>query len=264
MTTDTYKQDENTTMLAGVILPIEDSSSTLAPMRDSDKFTLFVFKLKRSAGTSAYEVYLKADTGAFKHLVPSSVNNGDMKALAAFITDTINLLYKSLDSEGRATIIHQAYSTCEKLIIESAISAVNQGDAKYGHYFIRFNGASSFTPETIDHRVTAALYDNQRMITKLASGDLKAVLNEHEDVIIEGGAYTEFVERVIVRDEPIEDAGNGNSDNSNVSINLDENKDNLTAGYEGMTTADRFRALLNKTSTDGKSLFGEEGIRAYC
>lgn len=264
MTTDTYKQDENTTMLAGVILPIEDSSSTLAPMGDSDKFTLFVFKLKRSAGAGAYEACLKTDTGAFKHLVPSSVNNGDMKALAAFITDTINLLYKSLDNEGRATIIHQAYSTCEKLIIESAISAVNQGDAKYGHYFIRFNGTSSFTQEIIDHRVTVALYDNQRMITKLASGDLKAILNEHEDVIIQGGAYTEFVERVIVRDEPIEDAGNGNSDNSNVSINLDENKENLTAGYEGMTTADRFRALLNKTSTDGKSLFGEEGIRAYC
>lgn len=264
MTIDTYSQDENTTMLAGVILPIEDSSSTLAPMGDSDKFTLFVFKLKRSAGNSAYEVYLKADTGAFKHLVPSSVNNRDMKALAAFITDTINLLYKSLDSEGRATITHQAYSTCEKLIIESAISAVNQEGAKYGHYFIRFNGASSFTQEIIDHRVTVALYDNQRMITKLASGDLKAILNEHEDVIIQGGAYTEFVERVIARDEPIEDAGNRDSDNSNVSINLNENKESLTAGYEGMTTADRFRALLNKTSTDGKNLFGEEGVRAYC
>lgn len=265
-------------MRASAVLLIVLSSSSNSDAPNPETLTLFIFDLNAVGDLNRCEGYVKTKEATYRQLAVGEPGDKDLKFLSAFITGFVEGVYQSEPTTKKQNIINQTFWACESAITNAAISTVCSEALDYDYCFVRFHGMS----EGINHRVIADLHKSGADVRLLDSQGLKTALNENVNTVVETRRYSDIVQEAIVKaldadkldatTEPSELAGKITSDkagsddqtsDNDAQINLGTHNNNLTNKYEGMTTVDRFRVLLNNTGIKGACLFNENGVKAY-
>lgn len=208
-----------------------------------------MFKLNDRRDPYAFELYLKTLSHTYKHAIARSVNNNDMRSLAGFIETFVSKTYPSLSHKEQLYITGQVLSICERAVVEVA------GEIECDHYFVRFEGTSNPNRNGSSLKAKAFLYKNDRVVQALGSKSLKTVLSKYDDIVVEAGVYSDVMQKIIKQ-------GNYVECGAALLVNLSRTKDGLFVSGENLTTADRFRMLLDAPSLQGITVFQTTGVVA--
>lgn len=247
--------DAECTLIASAILPANNPISQVELIECDDTFTLVLFKLNDRRDPYAFELYLKTLSHTYKHAIARSVNNNDMRSLAGFIETFVSKTYPSLSHKEQLYITGQVLSICERAVVESVINDIVAGEIECDHYFVRFEGTSNPNRNELSLKAKAFLYKNDRAVQALGSKSLKTVLSKYDDIVVEAGVYSDVMQKIIKQ-------GNHVECGAALLVNLSGTKDGLFVGGENLTTADRFRMLLDAPSLQGITVFQTTGVVA--